>query len=94
MYSQWDDLYKPQGELISSIIAPDHFSEYMKVKSQKQKNKDTKGPDVVKTKDGEIASASAHFDPEKGLLDSKGNILMTKESFMQQTDLDGFMVSY
>ena len=35
MYSQWDDLYKPQGELISSIIAPDHFSEYMKVKSQK-----------------------------------------------------------
>lgn len=92
-YKDWEFLYKPQAELISSITSPQNFEAYSKIKKKNQQVKNSQESFNIKTEDGGIARTSAKFDPSRGLVDSKGNVIMSVTEYMKRTDLKGIMVS-
>lgn len=89
----WEDLIRPHGELISSITAPENYSEYTKWKKAKEKEKES-GALEVEVDGYTVAKANAHLDPEKGLVDADGNVIIPKEEFFKRSNLDGIMVTY
>ena len=92
-YREWEDLYKPQGEFIASLTAPENFSQYIKVKEQQERNEKEGLPD--ETRSGNVVSASTKvkFDPELGLLDENGKVLIDKDDFMKRNNMEGIAIS-
>ena len=95
----WDNFYKPQAELIGQISNPEVFKYYYdqmkQIEKQKKEGKD-KG-EISYTSDGTkttIAEANGHYDPQKGLIDNKGNVIVSKEDYNRILGLDGVMASY
>ena len=65
------------------------------IEKQKKEGKD-KG-EISYTSDGTkttIAEANGHYDPQKGLIDNKGNVIVSKEDYNRILGLDGVMASY
>lgn len=93
-YREWNELLRPQGELISSIVSPENFNAYQKYMKQKEYNKLTGQPDEIRIGDRTIATSNAYFDPQRGLVDYEGNLIMTKEEYEKRSQLDGVLLSF
>ena len=79
LFDTWDRIAEPQAELIGMISNPQAFDSYSKYKNTKT----TKyGETVVKTKDGQSGQtiANSMFDPVKGLVNEKGEVLVDAET--------------
>lgn len=93
-YREWENLYKPQGEFISSLVAPENFSQYLKIKQQRERNEAKGLPDEVQSGNMVAASTDVKFDPNRGLLDENGNLLIDKEEFLKRNEMEGIAISY
>jgi hypothetical protein len=97
MLQTYDRLYRPQAELIASITNPETFSAYAEDKKQKAKAKEEGGPQTYTVADGNTvrssSTADTYFDPEKGLVDYSGKVLITKEEYLKRANDGGMMVS-
>jgi hypothetical protein len=93
-YREWEDLYKPQGEFIASLTAPENFSQYLKIKEQRERNEKKGLPDEVKSGNMVSAATEARFDPNLGLVDENGKVLIDKEEFMKRSEMEGIAISY
>jgi hypothetical protein len=95
----WDSLLKPLGEMVGQIANPDAFQVYWKY-AQREKNRKknvASGEDYYhEDMDGISGSAesNSYFDPERGLVDMKGNIIIPKEKYQEMLGLNGVAISY
>jgi len=87
----WKEGLEPQAELIGSIVKPEVFKEYLKIKNRISQNR--KKDYVEKDGTGGYTEADAHYDPNKGLLDKNGKVLIPKEEYEKMTHLDGIAIS-
>jgi hypothetical protein len=93
-YREWEDLFKPQGEFIASLTAPENFTQYLKIKEQKERNEKKGLPDEIKSGNMISATTEIKFDPTLGLLDENGEVLITKEEFMKRNNMEGIAISF
>jgi hypothetical protein len=94
----WKEALEPQAELIGNLIKPEIYQEYKKIKDRREKAK-------KRAKEGQFAEsidqgglsgyaeADTYYDPSKGLMNSKGKVLIPKEEYMKMMHLDGFAIS-
>ena len=65
---------------------------------QRAKSKESGVPDnyTVATKDKVSAGASAntYFDPDRGLVDFKGNVLISKKDYLKRLHTQGIAISF
>lgn len=98
MYQEYERLYKPQAELIASIINPDHYKTYAEVRNKEQKIKEENKPRelTISTPNSvkSAAQADVYFDPTRGLVDFNGKVLITKEEYLKRSNSDGMLVSF
>ena len=93
-FREWKDGWEPQGELISSIIAPDNFKQYRDYVNKKETNEKQGLPDQIKMGDTTVATANTYFDPDRGLVNMQtGEILISREEFQKRSGIDGVAVS-
>ena len=92
-YKEWEDLYKPQGEFIASLTAPENFSQYLKIKEQKERNEKKGLPDEVQSGNMISASTDVKFDQNLGLVDINGKVLINKDDFLKRNEMEGSAVS-
>ncbi len=94
----WEGLMLPQAEVIGNISNPSVFEQYLKHKKRKTKSENMKEGEefYVETQAGIEGggTASAKFDPDKGLVDIYGRIIIPKEQYLDMLNLDGVAVSY
>jgi len=94
----WKDALEPQAELIGNLIKPEIYQEYRKIKDRREKAKKRgkSGQFAESTDQGGLsgyAEADTYYDPNRGLMDSKGNVLIPKEKYMEMFHLDGIAIS-
>ena len=95
----WEALLKPLGEMVGQIANPDAFQVYWKyAKKQKDMNKKLNpGQEYYHADSSGVsgtAIANSFFDPERGLVDDKGNVIIPKEKYEEMLGLKGVAVSY
>lgn len=91
---EWEEMYKNNSELTASIIKPENFKQYREYQD-KVASKTGKGESVdTKVGDTSYAVSNSRFDPEKGLVDANGNVLIPKDRFNDMLGFDGVAVSY
>lgn len=75
-HETWAEQLEPQAELIGMIANPEVFGNYRKYKDAKKKGQDET---VISTRNGVSSSTEtkAMFDSKKGIVDEKGNILIS-----------------
>lgn len=90
----WEEFYKNNSELTASITMPDNYKQYSEYQD-KILDKKNKG-EAVDTKIGNVhhAISNSHYDPNKGLVDENGNIIIPKERFNNMMGFDGVAISY
>lgn len=95
---EWEGLLKPQAELIGQISNPEVFSVYRKEMKKKERLKTTEsGKSYYKTtKDGFEGGgvANAHYDPNKGLVDENGQVIIPADQYSDLIGFGGAMISY
>lgn len=95
----WKEGLEPQAELIGQLTHPEIYKEYIKFK-EKIKEKKEKGEPInvtIKTEKGVSAySQTEHkYDPNKGLIDANGNIIIPKEKFAKMMHFEqGVPISF
>lgn len=79
LYDTWNRIVEPQAELSGMISNPQAFDAYSKYKNTKANKY---GETVTNSKDGQSGRtvANSMFDPEKGLVNDKGEILIDLET--------------
>jgi len=106
----WEHFLLPTAEMAGQIANPEVFKVYYDHKKAREKEnkrkKDSKnaindsGEMRVVNKSGDSineyveSEANSHFDPEKGLVDNEGRILIPKEQYEKLIGLDGIAISY
>jgi len=93
LHEQWEELVLPQAEIITSITAPENFEEYRKWKKTEAAKKKDESVEV-KVDGVTTAVANAFYDPEVGLVDKDGKLLITTTEFEKRNNLEGILVSY
>ena len=95
---KWKEQYEPHAELIGQLCKPEIFKQYISMKKQFEEKKKKGEPLEASYQDGNRkvthAVADTHYDPKKGLVNSKGEILIPKENYDKMLDLDGVAISY
>ena len=95
---EWENTYLPLAEMIGQLTHPEIYKEYRKVKDRYDKLKDKgEGADFYKetatgTEGGGVANA--HYDPNLGLVDNDGKVIVPKENYENALGLDGVAISY
>ena len=97
-FNEWKEHFEPHAELIGQLTHPEIYKEYRKFRD-KIAEKKSKGKPIDITIPTEKGSASyaatdSKYDPQKGLVDAKGNIIVPKEKFEKMMHLDGIPVSF
>lgn len=94
----WRESLEPQAELIGQLCKPEVYKQYITMKKQIEEKKKKGEPLEVSYSDGKTrvshAVADTYYDPHKGLIDDKGNILIPKDRYDKMLNLDGIAVSY
>ncbi|HRZ18868.1 MAG TPA: hypothetical protein P5136_02315 [Methanofastidiosum sp.] len=103
----WENLLKPTAELIGQITNPQVFKVYYenikreeRKKKAKRHEKDDIGfyEDKHKDLNSEViyseAETNYHYDPDIGVIDNKGNLVVSKEQYERILGLDGIAVSF
>ncbi len=94
----WDHFILPHAEMVGQLTHPEIYTEYRKVMDRKKKaDQLKKGQDYYEeTKDSITGggSANAIFDPERGLVDETGRVIISKEKYERMTGITGIAVSY
>lgn len=83
---QWKNKLEPHADLIGYLANPSFYTEYNKQK----KGKDNSNYGEVKTSGGSTGSgfSDVTFDPQKGMVDEKGNIVISLEK-LKKNNSDG-----
>jgi len=94
-HNHWAGFMEPQAELMGMISNPKVYAEYIKHKEAKAKS----ATSSYEIKSGKGTSGYAEsnvvYDPKKGLVDSYGNVVLSRE-MLSKTNSDlsqGIMVS-
>ena len=93
----WDHMLKPQAELIGQIANPDVFKQYYDYNKKLEKEKIENKGEITTSHEGTVsisAATDAHYDPELGLIDGNGNIIIPKERYDKLIGLGGVAVSF
>jgi hypothetical protein len=94
---EWDHMLKPQAELIGQIANPDVFKQYSDFMKKLEREKSLDKGEVVVSQGSNVsvsAATDSHYDPELGLVDGYGNIIIPKERYDKLIGLGGVAVSY
>lgn len=96
--SDWDNKMLPHAEMIGQLTHPEIFTEYKKHKDKMEKREKLgKGQDYYEsTVDGVEGggTANAHFDPNIGLVDDKGRVVVPKEEYERMIGMEGVAISW
>lgn len=96
--AQWKDSFEPQAELIGQLTHPEIFKEYRKMKDKIEKQKEEGKPINVSISTNKgissYAETDTHYDPNKGLVDKNGRIIIPKEKYDKVMRLDGIAISF
>lgn len=94
----WKEQLEPQAELIGQLCKPEVYKQYATMKKQIEEKKKKGEPLEASYQDGgkkvTHAIADTHYDPMKGLVDSKGEVLIPKEKYDKMLNLGGVAISY
>lgn len=90
-YMIWKELLEPLGELIAHIANPEVFKAYVKFKKKLEAVENSNGPMVVEVDNTTYASTNYHFNPDKGLVDEKGKIIMNKTAYLSLLGMSGVL---
>ena len=90
-YMQWKEVYEPHGELVAHIANPEAYKQYAEFKRKTEEVEKTGGPMVVTVGNTTYASTNYHFDPNKGLVDEKGTVIVDKDTYLKNLGLQGVM---
>lgn len=91
--TQWENFYKPNAELSGMLSNPEAYKEYREYHDKISSKKE--GTSIeAKVGDKTHAVANTHYDPNKGLVDNNGTILIPKEQFDKMSGFKGIMLSY
>jgi len=93
----WDHMLKPQAELIGQITNPDVFKQYLDYTKKLEKEKIENKGEITTSHEGTVsisAATDAHYDPEFGLIDGNGNVIIPKERYDKLIGLGGVAVSF
>lgn len=97
MLREYERIYKPQAELIASIVNPDVYKTYAEMREKELKVKLEGGPQTYTISDStgvrSASKADTYYDPEKGLVDFNGKVLISKEEYLKRSNEDGLIVS-
>lgn len=88
-YMDWKEVFEPHGELIAHIANPEMFKVYSEHKKKLERSKD--GATEVSVGNTTYVTATHHLDPNKGLVDEKGNIIMSKEKYLENLGMSGIL---
>lgn len=95
----WDRFWQPHAEMIGNLTHPEIFKHYAKAKEQKQKleqrakeGKDFFEENINGTSGGGMSTG--RYDPNKGLVDMEGNVIIPKEEYENLIGIDGAAISY
>ena len=98
---RWNQTMVPHAELIGNIANPEVYQQYVKMKKEMEKSKsrqlNQEKEELIQrsTASGLYSSeATTYYDPIRGLVDEKGNVLIPKETFEKSHDLGGVAISY
>ena len=94
----WEGTLLPHAELISQIANPEAFMVYYKHKKKQAKAKEVGAGGEYYTDTFEgiegAGSANSHFDPEKGLVNDKGTVIIPREQYEEMLGMDGVAISW
>ena len=94
----WKEQLEPQAELIGQLCKPEVYKQYITMKKQMEDKKKKGAPLEASYQDGNTkvthAVADTHYDPTKGLVSEKGDVLIPKDKYDKMLKLDGVAVSY
>lgn len=97
MLQTYEMLYRPQGELIGSISNPEVYKHYYEAKQREFNLKKEGGPKTYTVTEGGVTSSSStadtYFDPEKGLVDFEGKVLISKDAYLSRQNDGGLFIS-
>lgn len=100
---QWNFLYKPAAELVAHIANPQVFKVYFdNLKKEEKRNKEVQEEGFYESKRKEGGSestyseseANTHYDPNLGLVDNNGNVIIPKKDYDKMLGIDGIAISY
>jgi len=95
---EWDNIHLPIAEMIGQLTHPEIYVEYNKIKEKKRRLKEA-GPGgefFEESRDGIQGggTSNSHYDPERGLVDENGNVLISKEAYDDMVGIEGIALSY
>lgn len=106
MKQQWTYLHRPAAELVAHIANPQVFKVYFdNLKKEEKKQKEDKQKEdegFYESRNKENGSdryyseseANTHYDPNLGLVDNNGTVIVPKEHYDKLLGIDGIAVSY
>jgi len=97
----WKNAFEPQAELIGNLIKPEIYMEYVKIKKRREmadkKLKEHDDSGIETTDKGGLsgyAATSTYFDPDRGIVNSEGRILVPKEKCEGMMGVSGVAITY
>lgn len=91
--TNWETYLKNHAEFLSSITSPENYKAYKEYATKLEAQKDSDSKEVA-IGDTTHAVSNSHYDPNKGLVDNKGNVIVTKERFEKLLNIEGIAISY
>jgi len=91
----WENFILPHAEFVTQLTAPDNYKIYIKEKQRNDKISKEKSyykEDIGGFEGG--GEATARYDPQRGLIDMDGNVLISLEKYKEMTGIDGFAISF
>lgn len=80
-YADYEYTQKPMAEFLASIVAPQNYSQYIKYTESKNNNSKEKFDAETRNSDSGFGeSTAAGFDPNRGLIDEHGRVLVSIET--------------
>lgn len=93
----WKNYMLPHAEMIGQLTHPEIFKEYAREKKKHEKiDSRKKGEDYYQsTREGIEGGgiSNARYDPQKGLIDENGTVIIPKEKYNEMLGLDGIAIS-
>jgi len=93
----WNNTVLPHAEIIGQLTHPEIYREYDKAKKRREQINDVKNEGNYYKEDEEGFEGGGvttfKYDPNKGLVNDKGNVVIPKEQYESMLGLDGVAIS-
>jgi len=93
-YQKWEEHIKPHAELVGHITNPEVYQKYKEFENKRKQIRDSKGPNEIRVGDTTHAVADSYYDPQRGLVNSNGRVIISKGDYERLSKIGGVAVSF